>query len=76
MIPALQTLLSVDCVDPTAMFNRNAGSDELRYMRQVPAYLTSLEYSSYNSDPSFATKAGPSPTPTYKTCERPQLTTF
>ena len=45
MIPALQTLLAVDCVDPTAMFNRNAGSDELRYMRQVPAYLTSLEYS-------------------------------
>ena len=43
MIPALQTLLAVDCVDPTAMFNRNAGSDELRYMRQVPAYLTSLE---------------------------------
>lgn len=25
------------------MFNRNAGSDELRYLRLVPAYLNSLE---------------------------------
>ena len=43
MIPALQTMLSVECVDPMSMFNRNAGSDELRYMRFVPSFLTSLE---------------------------------
>jgi hypothetical protein len=27
MIPALQALLAVDCLDPTSMFNRNVGSD-------------------------------------------------
>lgn len=27
MVPALETMLSVDCADPTSMFNRNAGSD-------------------------------------------------
>jgi hypothetical protein len=27
MVPALQTLLAVDCVESAAMFNRNAGSD-------------------------------------------------
>lgn len=43
MIPAFQAMLSVDCIDQTSMFNRNAGSDELRHMRHVPAYLTSLE---------------------------------
>ena len=44
MIAALETMLSVDCIDPTAMFNRNAGSDQLRYMNFIPAYLTQLEY--------------------------------
>lgn len=44
MIPAVQSLLAVDCYDPSSMFNRNAGSDELRYLRNVPAFLTSLEY--------------------------------
>jgi hypothetical protein len=43
MVPALQKMLTVDCMDPNSMFNRNAGSDELRYMRYVPAFLTSLE---------------------------------
>lgn len=50
MIPALQALLAVDCLDPTSMFNRNVGSDQLRYMRQVPAFLTSLEYLFIYSD--------------------------
>lgn len=43
MVPALQKVLEVDCVNPNSMFNRNAGSDELRYLRFVPEFLTSLE---------------------------------
>lgn len=43
MVPALQSLLAVDCYDYTSMFNRNAGSDELRYIGYVPAFLTSIE---------------------------------
>ena len=27
MVPALQRVLEVDCVNPNSMFNRNAGSD-------------------------------------------------
>jgi len=43
MAPALQKVLSVDCVDANSMFNRNSGSDELRYMKFVSSFLTSLE---------------------------------
>lgn len=50
MIPALKAILAVDCIDSMSMFNRNAGSDELRYIRLVPAFLTSLEYLMRNID--------------------------
>ena len=50
MGPALQKVLSVDCVDGNSMFNRNSGSDELRYMKFVAEFLTSLEYFIYNID--------------------------
>ena len=58
MIPALQAMLSVDCIDPTSMFNKNAGSDELRYMGQVPALLTALEYIFHDEGPSYGTNNG------------------
>ena len=44
MVPAMQSVLAVNCADPSSMFNKNAGSDELRYLRQLPDYLSSLEY--------------------------------
>lgn len=42
MVPAIQRMLQVVSEDRNNMFNRNAGSDELRYLRLVPAYLNSL----------------------------------
>lgn len=43
MVPAIQKMLQVVSEDKNSMFNRNAGSDQLRYLRLVPAYLNSLE---------------------------------
>ncbi|CAM6001669.1 unnamed protein product [Sphagnum balticum] len=43
MAAALVKVLAVDCADPGHMFNRNAGSDELRYVRELPPFLDSLE---------------------------------
>ena len=44
MIPALQKVLEVVSEDKNNIFNKNAGSDELRYMRFVPKFLDSLQY--------------------------------
>ena len=33
MVPALKAMLLVISQDPNNMFNKNAGSDELRYLR-------------------------------------------
>lgn len=43
MVPALQRMLEVISDDKNNMFNKNAGSDELRYLSLVPAFLDSLE---------------------------------
>ena len=43
MIPAIETILNVDTTDKFAMFNKNAASDELRYLRILPAFLNSLK---------------------------------
>lgn len=43
MVPAIQAMLLVISQDPNNMFNKNAGSDELRYLRLVPTFLDSLE---------------------------------
>ncbi len=42
MVPALQNLLQVISDDKNNMFNKNLGSDELRYLRLVPAFLDSF----------------------------------
>lgn len=42
MVPALRKLLQVVSDDKNNMFNKNLGSDELRYLRLVPAFLDSL----------------------------------
>lgn len=42
MVPALQKVLEVCSSDKNNMFNKNAGSDELRYLYLIPAFLNSL----------------------------------
>ena len=76
LAPALQRILAVDCADPNAMFNRNASSDELRYIGHLPAFLNSLEYTPPHADPSSATTNGPAPPPCSRTSGKPQLTTY
>ena len=43
MIPAVKKLLDVDTPDKNNMFNKTSGSDELRYLKFLPAFLDSLE---------------------------------
>ena len=43
MVPALERVLEVVSEDKNNIFNKNAGSDELRYMRFVPKFLDSLQ---------------------------------
>jgi len=43
MVPAIKRVLEVDTPDKNNMFNRNSGSDELRYLKFLPAFLDSLE---------------------------------
>jgi hypothetical protein len=57
MIPAIQKILEVDTPDKNNMFNKNSGSDELRYLRFMPSYLDSLvpfvlyrRYAEYSED--------------------------
>ena len=69
MIPAIQSMLAVDCIDPTSMFNKNAGSDQLRYIRYVPAFLTSLEYQLFDLDLFCAIKPGLSQLRICKLCD-------
>ena len=61
MVPALKTMLMVISQDSNNMFNKNAGSDELRYLRLVPTFLDSLEYKMYNLGPSSGMRSIPSP---------------
>lgn len=61
MVPALKTMLMVISQDSNNMFNKNAGSDELRYLRLVPTFLDSLEYQMYNLGPSSGMGSIPSP---------------
>ncbi len=42
MVPAIQKVLEVDTPDKNNMFNKNSGSDELRYLKFMPTFLDSL----------------------------------
>lgn len=43
MVPAILKVLEVDSPDRNNMFNKNSGSDELRYLKFLPIFLDSLE---------------------------------
>lgn len=43
MIPAIKRVMQVDTPDKNNMFNKNSGSDQLRYLKFLPAFLDSLQ---------------------------------